>query len=129
MQIRLRKKKEIDMQVNTINNSNFGARFVAPPGYYDRDITKMALAKIKQISLDNGLSPKIYKKIVRKAHEIFPSNNDLISIKPIYGTEDKFQVAVRSIKFGVDIFGSSTKYCASEFISALRKIKANMARK
>ena len=73
MQIRLR-KKEIDMQVNTINNSNFGARFM------DNPTTQHALAKLKETCISRGLSPQLYERELAKIHKIFPSNDVIVSL-------------------------------------------------
>ena len=121
------------MQISSIGNSNFGARFVAPafltPPLNPRQVTTKALAKIKKISLDGGLSPEIYKKTIRKVHEIFPSDDYLISIQPC---KEKFLVGVqKGIEYDSEVFGTPAKprYMVGEFISTLRQIAERMAGK
>ena len=122
------------MQVNSINNSNFGARFVAPTGC-SNNLRGLGLAELKQVALDAGLSRDIYKRTIKKIHEIFPSDDFLISLESFYDSclKKPFHVTVKKGEryLGGEYFGTpkDPKYLPAKFISTCREIAKLLANK
>ena len=119
------------MQVNTINNSNFGARFMDTPG------TQRALAKLKETCISRGLSPQLYEREFAKIHKIFPSDDVVIALNPTtylcdvaigikYPNKPNFEYEYVEGGTTVD---APFKYLVAKVISACKKIAERMAEK
>ena len=118
------------MQINSINNSNFGARFM------DNPATQHALAKLKETCISRGLSPQLYERELSKIHKIFPSDDVMVSLSNksgIYQDNVYYTIGIKQgNNFDTDsIFVTSkdTKYTIAKVISACKKIAERMAGK
>ena len=120
------------MQINSIDNSNFGAIFGPPPGYFTN--RGVALAELKQMALDAGLSRDTYKRTIRKVHEIFPSDDFSIILDRLGSGDGPFYVGVkckdgRYLDENIYTEETNPKFLPAKFISTCREIAKRLADK